>query len=218
MVKVKICGLTRTQDVGIIRESGADMLGVIVNAKIPTPRNLDYEKAREILDKVPSGIKKVVVGMPKDLSEGIEIIDKLNPDYFQMHSYPNLSEVKELKKATGKKLILTISIPQEVSNENEIISSAKEVSKVSDFILLDTKGPAGGETGKVHDWSVSRKIREEISTPVFLAGGLTPSNVNKAIKKVQPYGVDVASGVESKPGIKNSKKVREFVNNSKERD
>lgn len=216
MVKVKICGLTRVEDVKTAYEAGADMIGVIVNAKVPTPRNLDYDEARKILEQTPSGIEKVVVGMPGDLSEGLEIIEELDPDYLQMHSYPSLSEVGELKDITGKKLIITVSIPRKSLDSAKLIVRAEEVAEVSDFILLDTEGPGGGETGKTHDWTASRKIRDALETPVFLAGGLNPSNVREAIEKVQPYGVDVASGIEAEPGIKDPEKVKAFVKASKE--
>lgn len=216
MVKVKICGLTRVEDAKTAYEAGADMIGVIVNAKVPTPRNLDYGSARKILEQVPSGIEKVAVGMPEDLSEGLEIVEELDPDYLQMHSYPSLSEAEELRKATEKKLIITVSIPRKAPDSTKMITKARKIAEVSDFILLDTEGPGGGETGKTHDWSASRKIRDTLETPVFLAGGLNPSNVREAIEKVQPYGVDVASGIESEPGIKAPEKVKAFVKASKE--
>lgn len=215
MVKVKICGLTKVEDAKTAHDAGADLIGVIVNAKVPTPRSLNYDGARKILDQAPSGVEKVAVGMPEDLSEGLEIIEELNPDYLQMHSYPSLSEVKELKETTGKKLIITVSVPHKVTDPEEIIARAEEIAELTDFILLDTKGPGGGGTGRTHNWGTSRKIRDALDTPLFLAGGLTPSNVREAIEKVQPYGVDVASGVELEPGVKDPEKLQAFIENSK---
>lgn len=216
MVKVKICGLTRVEDARAAYEAGADMVGVIVNAKVPTPRNLDYRSARKILERTPSGMEKVVVGMPRDLSEGLEMIEELDPDYLQIHSNPSLTEMEELKEITEKELIITISVPSEEIDYTDIIMRAKKIAEVSDCILLDTKGSAGrGGTGKIHDWSVSRKVRHTLDTPVFLAGGLNPLNVGRAIEEVRPYGVDVASGVETKPGVKDAEKIRVFVKQSK---
>lgn len=215
MIKVKICGLTRVKDAELACEAGADMIGVIVNASIPTPRNLDYECAREILEQVPTKIGRVAVGMPENLSEGLEIIKELDPDYLQMHSYPSLSKLKKLRELTDKKLIITLPMPRQISDTTELIMRAREIAKVSDFILLDTEGYGGGETGETHDWIASRKICDALKTPVFLAGGLTPSNVREAIDKVQPYGVDVASGTESVPGIKDPEKMKNFVRESK---
>lgn len=215
MVKVKICGLTGVEEAKALRASGADMMGVIVNAKIPTPRNLNYKDARGILSKAPSGIERVAVGMPEDLREGLEIIDELDPDYLQMHSYPSLSEVRELNEITDKKLIMTLPIDREVMDSSVLAARAQEIAEVSDFLLLDTKLSYKG-MGKTHDWSVSRKIRDVVDTPAFLAGGLTPSNVRSAIEEVRPYGVDVASGVEKEPGKKDPKKVRAFIKASKE--
>ncbi len=94
----------------------------------------------------------------------------------------------------------------------KLIDKAKEVAKASDLLLLDTKGASGGGTGEVHDWSVSSKICKAVKVPVILAGGLNPSNVQKAVGRVNPFGVDVASGVETKPGRKDRKMVDKFVN------
>ncbi|KXB01707.1 hypothetical protein AKJ43_03140 [candidate division MSBL1 archaeon SCGC-AAA261D19] len=215
MVKVKICGLTRSGDVEMVCESGADMVGVIVNAKVPTPRNLDYRKARRVLEQVPSGVEKVAVGMPENLSEGLEIVNELDPDYLQLHSFPALNEVEELREATGIKLISAISIPREAMDSNAVVDCADRIADVSDYLLLDTERLARGRTGETHDWSISRRIRKSLDKPIFLAGGLNPSNVREAIKKVEPYGVDAASGVEAKPGVKDQEKVRAFVKASK---
>ena len=215
MVKVKICGLTRVEDARTACEAGADMVGVIVNAKVPTPRNLDYRDARRILDDVFSGVKKVAVGMPVDLAEGLEIVEELDPDYLQIHSSPPSSEVRELRETTGIKVISTLSLPRRVMELTDLITLAKKVAEVSDFILLDTKSPLGGGSGKTHDWSASRKLRESLDTPIILAGGLNPLNVQEGIRKVQPFGVDVSSGVEIAPGIKDSDKIRAFVRLSK---
>lgn len=215
MVKVKICGLTRVEDARTACEAGADMIGVIVNAKVPTPRNLDYRDARRILDDVFSGVKKVAVGMPVDLAEGLEIVEELDPDYLQIHSSPPLSEVRELRETTGKKIISTLSLPRRVMELTDLITLAQKVAEVSDFILLDTKSPLGGGSGKTHDWSASRKLRESLDMPIFLAGGLNPLNVQEAIRKVQPFGVDVSSGVEATPGTKDPERIRAFVKASR---
>ena len=182
MVKVKICGLTRVEDVVTACEAGADMIGVIVNAKVPTPRNLDHRDARKILDDAFSGVKKVAVGMPGDLAEGLEIVEELDPYYLQIHSSPPLSEVRELREITGTKVISTLSLPRRVMELTDLITLAKKVAEVSDFVLLDTKSPLGGGSGKTHDWSASGKLRESLDTPVFLAGGLNPLNVQEAIR------------------------------------
>jgi len=90
--------------------------------------------------------------------------------------------------------------------------------KTFDAVLLDsfTRGQYGG-TGRVHDWTLSRQIKEAVAPlPVILAGGLKPGNVKEAVKTVQPYAVDVASGVELRPAVKDHEKIRAFVENAKE--
>jgi len=120
-------------------------------------------------------------------------------------------EILELKKRLGIKLISVISVSQKVEGHQEIISRAIEAARIADFLMLDTKGPSGGGTGLTHDWSLSRRIRDAVGKPMFLAGGLNPSNVKEAIRLVQPYGVDVSTGVESSPGKKDARLMSEFI-------
>jgi len=98
-----------------------------------------------------------------------------------------------------------------------VIDEVLEVAKVSDAILMDSCLPGKyGGTGETHDWKLSRRVRDAIHPkPFVLAGGLTPENVEEAIRMVKPYAVDVSSGVESHPGIKDECKVFEFTKRAK---
>jgi phosphoribosylanthranilate isomerase len=135
----------------------------------------------------------------------------LNTDYLQIHSKFSAAQLMEIKKLSGKKIIGVVAIPQKILDRKEILDRAIEVGKAVDYILLDTKGSSGGGTGLTHDWNFSREIRETVGKPVFLAGGLNPNNVKAAIEMVQPYGVDVATGVESALGKKDPKLMRAFI-------
>ena len=161
---------------------------------------------------MPVFVDSVVVTAPKRINWLVEVCEKLKPSAIQIHGKEQLdfSEIRE--KITDTRLIKTVYV-KDALNEKTI-----EELKIFDAVLLDSfsKGQYGG-TGKVHDWGLSRQIREAVAPiPVILAGGLKPENVKEAILAVEPYAVDVASGVEASPGIKDHGKVRAFVENTKQ--
>ena len=212
MVKVKICGFTRADDVKAASDLGVDMVGVIV---IPhSSRGLTLEQAQDVL-KAGKNADKVAVIMPDNPAEASAVARMLNPDYLQIHSKFSVAQLTEIKKLSGKKIIGVVAIPQKILDRKEILDRAIEVSKAVDYILLDTKGSSGGGTGLTHDWGLSREIRDVVGKPVFLAGGLNPNNVKAAIEMVQPYGVDVATGVESALGKKDPKLMHVFIEAAK---
>ncbi len=203
MTKVKICGITNKEDALIAINYGADAIGV-VNVK-ESKRFVDLNKARGIFDALPIFVSKVVVSMPESIEEALEI-SKTRANYIQLHGDETVDFVRELKEKTNLGIIKKISV-----DENSLENS-KRYSRVADAILLDTRvrGLSGG-TGKTHDWDISRKIVESIRKPVILAGGLNPGNLKEAIEKVRPYAVDTSSGVESRPGKKDKRKVEQFI-------
>ena len=214
MVKVKICGFTEPKDVEEACRAGADMIGAIVDT--PSRRSVTPERAMNLFSIVPKPIARVAVMAPKDASHAIRIVRELEPDYLQTHGPMTVAELKEIKEATGVRIIATLSVPQKVGEPQKITAQALEIAKVADFVLADTEhAGAGGGTGLTHDWNVSRLMRETIDRPLILAGGLNPSNVRAAIETVEPYGVDVASGVESDVGKKDPKFMREFIRAAK---
>lgn len=214
MVKVKICGLTAHEDAKLACDLGADMIGVIIKVDVSTPREVDFSQARKILGSVSRGVSTVAVSMPKGLEEAQELAGELDTDYLQIHSPLPQSELRRIRKEIGRDLIGVVSVPRNPEDPEEVISRAKGIAQVSDFLLLDTKGQAGGGTGKTHDWRTSLNIKEALDTPLILAGGLNPSNVRSAIEEVDPYGVDVASGVEREPGRKDPELVKSFIQNA----
>lgn len=213
MVKVKICGFTRAEDVKIACSLGADMVGTILVPK--SPRYVPVEKAREILNAADEGVAKVAVFMPKAPEDVEEIARKLKPDYLQLHLTFPVNELRELKERIEAKVIVVAPVPRKIERPLDIINRAIAIARVADFVLIDTKGPHGGGTGLTHEWGLSTEIRDAVDKPVFLAGGLNPSNVERAIKMVRPYGVDVATGVESSPGKKDAKLMREFIESAR---
>jgi len=155
----------------------------------------------------------VVVTAPQDGCQIVELYEKLRPSAIQIHGKKDF-DATELRKQLGNThLIKTIYVGNEETVEN--IGNAV---RGFDAVLLDsyTKSQLGG-TGKVHDWTLSKQIKRIVAPlPVILAGGLNPDNVQDAILTVQPYAVDVASGVELRPAVKDHEKVRLFVAKAKE--
>jgi len=211
-VRVKICGITREEDLAVAVAAGADAVGFLVGVP-SSPRNLTLERAERLLRQVPIFVDSVVVTAPQNIKWLVEICERLKPTAIQIHGEKHLAASEIRERIRDTRLIKTIYVKTATLSETTI-----KDSKTFDAILLDsfTKGQLGG-TGRVHDWKLSRQIKQAVEpTPVILAGGLKPENVKEAILTVQPYAVDVASGVELRPGIKDPEKIWAFVENAKE--
>ncbi|MEM0359403.1 MAG: phosphoribosylanthranilate isomerase [Candidatus Hadarchaeales archaeon] len=203
-VLIKMCGFTREEDVEKACELGVELVGVIL---VPgSPRRVSLERAKELFERVRGRAKTVAVLRPKRPEEIWEVHRKLGPEIMQVNP---LFPLHELERKGGGELMITVSVPPHPGEE--LWKKAREAEERGDYVLLDTEGPLGGGTGETHDWSVSRRIREVLRKPVFLAGGLHARNVRRAIEEVRPDGVDVSSGIEVSPGIKDARLMREFV-------
>lgn len=207
--RVKICGITREEDLAVAVTAGADAVGFIVG--IPSsPRNLTLKKAENLMKHVPIFVDRVVVTPVNNI---VRIYETLRPNVIQIpgERLPDAFIIRE--KIRDIRLIKTVYV-----KAIDSIEEAIEISSSFDAVLLDSFAlEKHGGTGVVHDWELSRRIRQMVEPkPLILAGGLTPENVKDAIRVVQPYAVDVSSGVESRPGVKDSQKVFEFVKNVKE--
>jgi len=210
-VRVKICGITREEDLAVAVAAGADAVGFVVGVP-SSPRNISLKKAEKLIRLVPIFVKSVLVTVPKSINE-LQTYEKLSPDAIQIHG-ENLPDTSTLRgKLPNTPLIRAIN-----ANPMNALEVASEASKLFDAILLDssTCGRYGG-TGIVHDWNLSKRVKQVIRPkPLILAGGLNPENVKDAIHTVQPYAVDVCTGVESRPGFKDPEKVLAFIENVKE--
>jgi phosphoribosylanthranilate isomerase len=197
-VRVKICGITRSEDALTAVENGADAIGLVFYE--PSPRNVQLEQAMEIADKVPAFVS--VVGLFVNAEAGFirKIISQVKLDLLQFHG----DETPEECASYGLPFIKAIR----VKSDTNLVQCAKDFS-ASKALLLDTytDGVAGG-TGHRFDWSL---IPESLDVPVILAGGLNAQNVAQAIKQVSPYAVDVSGGVEISKGIKDAAKIAAFM-------
>jgi phosphoribosylanthranilate isomerase len=210
-VAVKICGMTREEDLSVAVAAGADAVGFIVGVP-SSPRNISLKKAEKLLRLVPIFVKSVLVTGPTDMDALLKTYEELSPDAVQIHgeSLPDASLLRE--KLPRTPLIRAIN-----ANPTSALIVASEASRSFDAVLLDSSihGRYGG-TGVVHDWDLSKRINKVIHPkPLILAGGLNPENVRDAIRTVKPYAVDVCTGVESRPGIKDSRKVLAFIENAR---
>ena len=211
MVEIKICGFTKDAEARKACELNISMLGVVVDVPVRTPREVSLSKAKSLLEQAPRSIKTVVVSMPQALEKAQRLDDEMEADFLQIHSQLTVSEFREIAENVEKRLIGVVSVPKSSEKFEGTLSRASGISEFADFVLLDTSGESGGGTGKTHCWKISRKIVKELDTPVILAGGLKPSNVRDAVRTVNPYAVDVSSGVEASPGRKDSGLMRKFV-------
>ena len=211
-VRVKICGITRKEDLAVAVDAGADAVGFLVGVPA-SPRNLTLQKAKALIDLVPVFVDSIVVTAPETVEEIVKICETLKPSVIQIHGKKNFVASQVRKKVKKTRLVKTVYVKPDILEEENV----NELKKF-DAVLLDsfTKNQYGG-TGKTHDWTVSKQIKQAVApVPVILAGGLKPENVKEAILAVEPYAVDVASGVEASPAIKDHNKVRAFVENAKE--
>jgi phosphoribosylanthranilate isomerase len=211
-MRVKICGLTRLTDVRNALDSGADALGFVVSSP-SSPRNLSMNAAHKLMKNVPIFATKVAVTSANDPRTVAKICSKLKPDALQLHRYRQELVGLIRRKHPETKLILARAI-----NDRSSLGLASWTTRGSDAVLADSPSPSGmGGTGRTHDWYLTASLRDRIYPhPLILAGGLTPINVQQAIRKVRPFAVDVSSGVEKTIGVKDRKKIRDFIKKAKE--
>ncbi len=213
-VKVKICGITLEKDLAIAVDAGADAVGFVIGVA-SSPRSLTLERAKELMKLTPVFVDNVAVTVPDNLDTLTKVYGKLRPDAIQIHGEKLLGASTLRGRLPNVRLIRAVR----VGLDSEAgMKAALGASKSFHAVLLDSlvQGKSGG-TGVVHNWELSKRIKKAIHPkPLILAGGLKPENIKEAIQIVQPYAVDVSSGVELRPGVKDPKKVFEFVKNAKE--
>jgi len=197
-VRIKICGITRYEDARVAANLGVDALGFIFYSQ--SPRYISAVNAAQIIKKLPPFVSKVGVFVDETPERVIEVIKIAGLDTVQLHG----NESPEYCAAMPVPVIKVFSIHDESDLSN--ISSYKTVG-----YLLDTWSPdRKGGTGKVFNWSVAVKACGLYDT-VILSGGLGPTNLLEAIDTVRPFAVDVNSGVEISPGVKNPHKMKDAI-------
>ncbi len=217
-VKVKICGLTRIEDVQTVCNAGADFCGLVVEVK-GSLRSQTIGQAKRLFSV--ASVPTVIVTREKTLSELIELVNSLSPFAIQLHGEETVELVDDLKRKVRCQIWKAIPLPSPKEKPLElqtILSMAQKFVKYGcDALVLDSATARGfGGTGEVVSWELAAKLVEGVDVPCFLAGGLTPENVKEAVRVVKPFGVDVSSGVEISLGVKDAEKVRLFCLRAKE--
>jgi phosphoribosylanthranilate isomerase len=200
MVKVKICGITNLDDALAAVEYGADALGFVF---APSPRQVTPEKARRIVKNLPPFVCKVGVFVNSELEFVKQTMTACNLDLVQLHG----EETPEYCS-----LLFPRAIKVFTSNNLPAIERLTRY-RVAAYMLDKNKGAEINTVEQKKLWRLARQTGEH--RPVILAGGLTPDNVAQAVKIARPYAVDVSSGVEIKPGVKDHKKMLAFLRISK---
>ncbi|PIP73430.1 MAG: phosphoribosylanthranilate isomerase [Nitrospinae bacterium CG22_combo_CG10-13_8_21_14_all_47_10] len=198
-VKVKVCGMTQWEDAEYAVEQGADAVGFIFYKK--SPRSVTMKEAREIILKLPPFVDTVGVFVNESPDRVNKIANYCGLDLVQLHG----EESPAFCRKIHRRVIKAFRVAG--------LQSIKQMEKysVSGFLLDTFCDDLHGGTGKTFDWNLALPAKK--MGPVILAGGLTPRNVAQAVRQVRPYGVDVCSGVEKTPGIKDPEKVRAFLKN-----
>lgn len=206
-IKLKICGITNEAEIPIINKVRPDYIGfVFANSK----RRVDEEQAMKLKSMLIAGIKTVGVFVDENPERIAELLNRNVIDIAQLHGHEDEEDIAYIKKMTGKPVIKAIILGGS-TEVNDYYSTCVERWRrtQADYLLLDS----GKGSGKTFDWSViDREELYEAVGGIFLAGGINPDNVADAIRQINPYCIDVSSGVE-KDGLKNDKLISELVNN-----
>lgn len=192
MTKIKFCGLSRTSDIEAVNKLKPEYVGFVFASE--SHRFITHKKAEKLKKLLSQDIQVVGVFVNERVDVVANLLNNGTLDIAQFHGEEDEAYIRQLKYLTGKSVIKAFCIKSE-----------EEISKINtcsaDYVLLDS----GGGSGKAFDW----RLIQNVKRPYFLAGGLNPDNVEKAIKKVHPYAVDVSSGIET-DGKKDKKKMADF--------
>ncbi|MDI1263538.1 MAG: phosphoribosylanthranilate isomerase [bacterium] len=203
---VKICGLSTHETLDAALAAGADMVGFVFFP--PSPRHIGLETARELGKQAKGRALKVALSVDADDATLENIVETLRPDLLQLHGKETTARVRDIKAKFG--LPVMKALPVETSADLAVLPG---YAGVADRILFDARPPKGatrpGGLGAVFDWTLLAKL--ELELPYLVSGGLTIDNVAEAVRVTRAGGVDVSSGVESAPGIKDPEMIRNFI-------
>jgi phosphoribosylanthranilate isomerase len=195
VTKIKICGNTRADDVGLAVELGANLLGFIFTR---SKRQVRADEIKDVIAQVPAGVERVGVFIDEPTEQIAEVAQACGLTAIQVYR-----PLTEMDRALGLLLLPAFRV-----QDGEDLTSIP--IEVGDHPLFDTWAPDSiGGTGRVWSWPQARAVAG--TYPVVVSGGLTPDNVDRAVRELHPWAVDVCSGVEAEPGRKDHAKLRAFV-------
>jgi len=210
---VKICGLSTRETLEAALEAGADMVGFVFFEA--SPRHVSLGTARDPGQIVKGRALKVALTVDADDATLANIAETLRPDVLQLHGSESVSRVRDIKRTFGVPVMKVVAV-----STAQDLDALPGFAAVSDRILFDARAPKDatrpGGLGVPFDWDLLKGLKLDI--PFMLSGGLTAANVAEAIRIARPGGVDVSSGVESAPGVKDIGMIRDFIRAAREAD
>jgi phosphoribosylanthranilate isomerase len=211
MFAIKICGLSTPDTMAAALDAGADMVGLVFHRK--SPRSVSLEIAAELAEQA-RGLAQVVALTVNPSDEGLAaIMAKVNPDLVQLHGTETPARCTDIRARTQRPVMKALGVATAAD-----LAEIEAYLSHSDHLLLDAKPPQDaaypGGHGQPFDWQILASLNPSI--PFLLSGGLTPQNVGQATRTVRGLGVtlagvDVSSGVQSAPGVKDAEKIRRFI-------
>lgn len=213
-LKIKVCGLTQTDQAHDLSDSGIDFLGFIFYEKSPrfALNSLSLKDIAEIRHP-----KKVGVFVNEELGNLVEIVNDAQLNLIQLHGDEDWSFIIDLKKILGKNIEIIKVIRIGNQNSQELQNIINQFSETVDYFLFDTDSSAFGGTGKTFDWRILNQI--EITKPYFMSGGISVENIGDLkIINQKPFALDINSKFETEPGIKNLDKIKSFQNTLRNHD
>jgi phosphoribosylanthranilate isomerase len=207
-VRIKICCMQSLEEIGLAVRYGADAVG-LVSAMPSGPGPIPEALIARLARAVPPGVASFLLTSARDAATIADQVRRLGPQVVQIVDRPEAGCHAALRAALPSvRIVQVIHV-----TGSDAVHAALAAAEHADALLLDSGNPSAavrelGGTGRTHDWSVSRSIRDGVGLPVWLAGGLTPGNVGAAIEAVRPFGVDVCSGVRTSGKLDETKLAR----------
>jgi phosphoribosylanthranilate isomerase len=209
-IAVKICGITGPEAVDAAIASGALYGGLVFHPK--SPRFVALDQARVLADRMRGRLKIVALVADMDDAQLKAMIDAVHPDFLQLHGGESVQRTAQVRANFGLPVIKALPVAEAAD-----LDAASAYEAVADMLMFDAKPPKGAERagghGAAFDWQLL--AGRSFSKPWFLAGGLNPENVARAIELSGATLVDVSSGVESAPGVKDAARIAQFINVAK---
>jgi phosphoribosylanthranilate isomerase len=203
---VKICGLSTRETLDAALDAGADMVGFVFFP--PSPRHIALETARELGRQVGDRAQKVALTVDADDATLAAIVAALQPDILQLHGHETPARVAEIKRKFGREVMKALPVERVAD-----LAILPDYAAVADRILFDARPPRGatrpGGLGAVFDWHLLENL--DLKLPFMVSGGLHAGNVAEAIRVTRAHGVDISSGVERAPGVKDVEMIRAFI-------
>lgn len=199
--RVKICGLTRLEDVHAAAQAGADAIGLVFYP--PSPRFLALDRARKLRDAVPPYVSSVALFVNPPEAQVREVVAQVRPSMLQFHG----EETPAFCAQFGLPYVKACRVKSGVASGIDLLEYLQPFSDAAGW-LLDSHVEEYGGVGETFDWSL---VPAGSSRPLVLSGGLTVGNVGEAVRRVRPWAVDVSSGVESAKGIKDAARIAAFI-------